>query len=218
MFKHFSNSNNYLKMSQFKNTTGGTGRQLGYFSRKYFFNGRFDSMAPVTKYLLIGFTGIYIFKFIMPERQYVKEFFYHRLALSHGKFHTLITSHFVSVNFLDFAINVFILGYLGSQVEFMFGSAVFRKLILASIGAGAVLLLAMHNRDDSFIKSDAILRGVMMYMILSQPNTVFMLFPFPISIKAKTLGFILVGLDLFTRKFVNFGGTLGAYMVVSGLI
>jgi membrane associated rhomboid family serine protease len=218
MFKHFSNSKNYLRMSQFKiNTNHQAKNQLSYFSKKYFMGGRFDNIATITKYVLMGYAGIYVFKFILPERQYIKEFYYHKLALSHGKYHTLITSHFVSMNFLDFILNMFIMGYIGTQVEFMFGSALFKKLILASMGVGSVLLLTMH-KDDSFIKSDAILRGVMMYMILSQPNTVFMLFPFPISLKARTLGFILVGLDLLTRKYVNFGGTIGAYMVVAGLI
>jgi membrane associated rhomboid family serine protease len=114
-------------------------------------------------------------------------------------------------------LNVFIIGLLGSNFEMMYGSAIYTKLVLSSIGIGSLFLILFH-KDNSFIKSEAILRGIMMYMVLSNPNATFMLFPLPFSIRAKILGILLVVIDLLTKKYVNFGGTFAAAAITTGII
>ena len=214
MFKHFKNLNNNKifqdKLKQHKLTNN--------FSKRNFFN-----MPPgfgfssTTKYLVIGFSGMYLIKLFMNERSYIQEFFYHKYALQYKKIHTLVTSHFVSTNILDFIINVIITGLIGTNLEMMYGSAVYSKLVLSSMALGSLFLILFH-KDNSFIKSEAILRGMMMYLVLANPNASFMLFPLPFSIKAKFLGAILVGIDLLTRKYVNFGGTFAAAAITTGII
>jgi membrane associated rhomboid family serine protease len=213
MFKHFKNQNNKIfqeKLKQHKLTNN--------FSKRNFFNMPPGfSISSTTKYLIIGFSGLYLMKFFMNERSYIQEFFYHKYALQYKKIHTLVTSHFVSTNFLDYIINVVIIGLIGSNLEMMYGGAVYSKLVLSSMVLGSVFLILFH-KDNSFIKSEAILRGMMMFLVLSNPNASFMLFPLPFQIRAKILGILLVVIDLLTKKYVNFGGTFAAAAITTGFI
>jgi membrane associated rhomboid family serine protease len=213
MFKHFKNLNNNKifqeKLKQHKLTNN--------FSKRNFFNMPGFNFSSTTKYLAIGFSGMYLIKLFMDDRSYIQEFFYHKYALQYKKFHTLITSHFVSTNLFDYIMNIVIIGLIGSNIEMMFGSVVYSKLIVSSMALGSLFLILFH-KDNSFIKSDAILRGMMMYLVLSNPNTSFMLFPFPFQIRAKILGALLVLIDILTKKYVNFGGTFAAAAITTGFI
>jgi hypothetical protein len=106
---------------------------------------------------------------------------------------------------------------IGSNIEMFNGAALYSKLILSSMAFGSLFLILFH-KDNSFIKSDAILRGMIMFLVLSNPNASFMLFPFPFQVKAKYLGILLVILDLLTQKYVNFGGTIAAAAITTGFI
>jgi membrane associated rhomboid family serine protease len=191
--------------------------------RRYFSNGFGGgnnplSMLPtITRRIVIAnciFFGIGLF---MNNRQYITEFFYHKYALSHNKYHVLITSHFAKANFFDFLIETFLTGMLGSQLETMMGSQAFLRLVGASVGIGSLLLITMH-KEDSFFKSEAIFRGIVMYYVLSNPNTSFFLFPLPIQIKAMWVGILIVGLDFLSGKWANFGGLAAAFLLTRRMI
>jgi membrane associated rhomboid family serine protease len=191
--------------------------------RRFFSNGFGGgnnplSMLPsVTRRIVIAncvFFGIGLF---MNNRQYITEFFYHKYALKHNKYHVLITSHFAKANFFDFLIETFLTGMLGSQLETMMGSPAFLRLVGASVGIGSLLLLTMHH-EDSFFKSEAIFRGIIMYYVLSNPNTSFFLFPLPIQVKAMWVGILIVGLDFLSGKWANFGGLAAAFLLTRRMI
>ena len=182
-----------------------------------FNNNPFSRIAPITRNILIGNCIIYGIGMFMTNQQYIMEFFYHKYALKHNKWHVLITAHFAKANFFDFFLEGLITGLVGTQLEQMFGSALVKKLVLSSIGIGSLMLITMH-KDDYFFKTEAILRGMIMYFVLVNPNASFYLFPLPIQIQAKWLGIFVVGMDMLTAKYANFGGTFAALMITRGLL
>ena len=153
----------------------------------------------------------------MNHNDYIKTVFYHPLALSHGKYQTLITSHFAKKNFLELTLDSLIVYLIGNQLEFMLGSQVFLRLMLASAGFGTILMVMFH-KQNYFTRTDCLLRGMIMYFVLQNPNQTFILFPLPFNIQAKFLGLIIVGIDLLSGKFANFGGTFAAYALLRGFI
>jgi membrane associated rhomboid family serine protease len=208
-FKNFHNkfnqkSNNFYKYNK-KSFNNGSGFRF------------FDLMPPVTKAVVAANCVIYFIGMFMNEKTYIKEFFYNAYALQHNKFHVLITSFFAKANLFDFLLETVFTALLGSQLEMQIGSQAMKKLVLGSVGIGAVLLVLMHT-DSTFFKSEAIFRALIMYFVFSNPQQVFTLFPFPIQVKALYLGIFVMGLDLISRRWANFGGALSAYALTAGLI
>lgn len=180
-------------------------------------NNMFNRIAPVTRNILLGNCLIYGIGFFMTHQQYIMEFFYHKYALKHNKWHVLITAHFAKANFFDFFLEGLITGLIGTQLELMVGSALMKKIVFSSIAIGSALLVTMH-KDDYFFKTESILRGLIMYFVLMNPNASFFLFPLPIQVQAKWLGVFVVGMDLLTSKYANFGGTFAAFMITRGIL
>jgi membrane associated rhomboid family serine protease len=194
----------------------------GFFktNKKKFSNGfgsMFSQPLPVIKYILYGNCFIYGLSFFMNYNDYIKNIFYHPLALNHGKFQTLVTCHFAKKNFLELSLDSLIVYLIGNQLELMLGSQVFLRLMLASVGFGSILLVLFH-KQNYFTRTDTILRGMIMYFVLQNPNQTFILFPLPFNVQAKFLGMFIVGLDLLTGKYANFGGTIAAYALLRGII
>jgi membrane associated rhomboid family serine protease len=180
-------------------------------------NDFFSNIPPITKFIMYANGFIYGIGFFMSYGDYIKQFFYHNMALKHGKFHVLLTTHFAKGNFFDFVIDTLFTVMIGRQLEFMLGYQNYLKLILTSVGLGSFILLTMHN-ENYFIKSDAIFRAMIMYIVLLQPQAKFMLFPFPIGVPGYVLAGIVLLLDLLTKKWVNFGGAGAALLMSRGLI
>ena len=143
MFKQFSKKIN-IPIRDIKQTIQPK-QKFNYISKKFFFNRGFGNFSPINKYILGGFTVIYMFKFLLPERTYYKEFLYHRLALKHHRYQTILTTHFASLNFLDYILNLFVYGYIGSAFESMFGSHMYTKIIISSVIIGSAIMLAFHK-------------------------------------------------------------------------
>jgi membrane associated rhomboid family serine protease len=200
--KHQKPSNNFFKIGKKK------------FSNGF---GMFTSPGPVVKCILYGQVFIYGMSFFMNYNDYIKNVFYHPLALNYNKYQTLITSHLAKKNFFEFAIDSVILYLIGNQLEFMMGSQIFMRLVLASMGFSSILLVFLH-KDNYFTKTDSILRGIIMYFILQNPNQSFILFPLPINVQAKYLGLLIVGLDLLSQRYANFGGSIAAFALLRGMI
>lgn len=180
--------------------------------------GNFMQMIPpITKFILYANGFIYGIGFFMSYGDYIKQFFYHPLAMKHAKYHVLLTSHFAKGNFLDFALDSLITLLVGRNLELMLGYQQFLRLVLSSIGIGSIFLLMFH-KDNYFVKSDAIFRALIMYILFLNPSAKFMMIPFPIQIPGYVFGIVVLLLDYFTGKWVNFGGTLAGFLMVRGLI
>lgn len=184
------------------------------------FSSPFDNlpgMNPILKGILIGNTLIYFLGFSMSEGQYVRTFLYNRDSIQQGKLQVLLTSHFAKVNFFDYAIDTLLTGLIGLQVSTLSSAVVFQKLISSSVLISMGIMLTMH-KDMYYVKSEAILRGIIMYMIFLNPNMSFYMIPFPFQIRAMYIGVFLVLIDLISRKHCNFGGTIAAYLLTRRLI
>lgn len=189
------------------------------FTQKRFqsnFNNPLSMLPPTVRGIIMANTAIYLLSFTMSKRDFILNFFYNSSALQHGKAYTLLTTHFAKNNFFDYIIETLFTGLMGTQLELMMGTPMFRRLIFGAVGIGTLILLLLHSNDSAFIKSESIFRAVIMFMVLQNPQQSFMLIPFPIKIKALWIGVIICGLDFFTQRWVNFGGTIAAYMMLRG--
>jgi len=174
-------------------------------------------LPPVTKGIIIANCAIYGIGLFMSNRQYITEFFYNQLALRHNKYHVLITAHIAKANFFDFFIETLLTGFIGSSLEPMLTSPVFLRLVMSSMIIGSVLMITMH-KEQTFFKSEAIFRGMIMYFVFRSPTQHFYLFPLPIKIQAFWLGILIVFLDFISGRWANFGGTISAFLLLRGLI
>jgi membrane associated rhomboid family serine protease len=219
MFKHFKTQSFLLQSQQLRQKKIAESNK--FFKHPKRFQSNYPSplqfLPPITKGIIIANCVIYGLGMFMSNRQYITEFFYNHMALQHHKYHVLITSHLAKANFFDFAIETLLTGLIGSQLEPMLTSPVFLRLVLGSMAIGSILLITMH-RDQTFFKSEAIFRGIIMYFVLKNPYQSFMLFPLPINLKAYWIGIFIVVLDLMSGRWANFGGTISAFMLLNGLL
>lgn len=187
--------------------------------KKKFSNGfgMFSAPGTVVKWILYGNCFVYGISFFMNYNDYIKTVCYHPLALNYNKYQTLVTSHFAKKNFLELTLDSLIVYLIGNQLEFVLGSQLFMRLMVASMAFSSIILVFLH-RENYFTRTDSLLRGMIMYFVLQNPNQSFILFPLPINVQAKYLGLFIVGLDLLTGKYANFGGTIAAYALLRGKI
>jgi hypothetical protein len=206
MFKHFNRSK--LNISK---------KILNVQKKNMSSNNIFDSIPTWTKRIVILNTCIFGVGMAMSNREYITNFFYNKYALRHNRIHVLITSHFAKTNFIDYLLDTVITGLLGSQVESMIGSQSFLRLTGLSMCFGSILLIYKHN-DNTFFKTECILRSIIWYIILSNPNQSFILFPLPIPIKAMWIGFFTFFIDVVGHRWANFGGLLAALIIARRLL
>ena len=178
-----------------------------------FFQGGNSTFPPALKLVFIINTIIFGLGFFMNKNDYLKQFLYSHNSFKHGKVLSLVTAHFTKVNWLEFILDNIIIIMLGMLVSMNTpDEMLLQRLILYSIGIGSTLLILFH-KDEYFVKSDAILRGIIMYFVFSQPNHSFLVIPFPFRVKAMHIGLILVFFDLVSQKYCNFGGTIASFIL-----
>lgn len=191
----------------------------GLTKRNFSYQNFGFGLSPVIKLVLGANAFIYFMGFSMDRNQFARSFLYNKTsALTSGKSYTIITCHFAKLNLFEFVFESLIIALIGSNIAMTSGDLVLRKLIGFSVVLSGLFIILGTKDDTVFYKSDAIIRGILMYLVASSPNSSFMMFPLPIQIKALYLGIVMVGLDLFTNKIYNFGGTFTAIALTMGVI
>lgn len=193
---------------------------MNYVSKKSmsFFNGGFPTMIPnAIKYCIGASTLIYILGFTKSYPEYIKTFMFNDNSIRSGNIISLLTCHFTKAGFFDLLIDSFIMVLISSSIVSYTGVAGLNTLIASSIGISSIILL-LTSTGNYHIKSDAIFRGLIWYIIFQNPQSSFFLFPLPIQIKAIYIGYFLVFIDLLTKKPSNFGGSIAAYLLSKGRI
>ncbi len=123
--------------------------------------------------------------------------------------------------------NMLILFFVGRTVEMRWGSKPFLIFYLACGLGSAVAHLAMQYFTDGYapmVGASGAIMGVFVAFAFISPNAEFIIFPFPIPIKAKWLVLIYIGLDLFggfgkvtndnIAHFAHLGGALTGFLIV----
>lgn len=183
------------------------------FGRKSFFSGNFTIVPKIIKYSVFTSFGIYIVGIGMMEPQYIQTFLYNKTQFVNGNVTNVITSHFTKLSLLDLVIDSVITVGIGSSIGMMIGEMAINRLVLSSVGISSLILLLLHN-DGVFYKSEAVLRGLIYYLVFTNPYTSFTLLPFPITIKAVYIGSFLAVIDIISKKHCNFGGAIAAYLLL----
>ena len=186
-------------------------------TRRLFSENFFNRVPEVTRYLIYGNMLFYSFRFVLDRNAYVKELYYHRMAIANGRFHTLLTCHFAKSGFFEFIVDTLILGLVAGQQEMMLGQAALKKMVLCGMGFGSLGLLLFH-RDDYFTKSDAIFKTIIFYFIFSFPGGKIMLFPFPFQIKPIYIAGFSIAIDMLGLKWANLGGSLAGFLLAKRII
>lgn len=183
------------------------------------FQGNFNGIIPNSiKYIIGAGVGIYFLSFTMQGSQYIRTFFYNSENLKNGNILSLATCHVGKSGFLDLLLDSIFLCLLSTNINIMFGQAMLNKLLLSSAIFTTIGLIVFHARDKSYIKSDAFMRGIIYFFVLSNPQQTFYLFPLPIQIKAKYIGLFIAALDIVSKKYANFGGAVAAQLCIMGSI
>lgn len=176
-------------------------------------------LSPVIKMILGAQALIYFIGFPMDMNRYVRSFFYNKdYAASNGKFQTILTCHFAKAGLFDLVIDSVLVGMFGSSILMMGGELLLKKIVCFSVLFSSLILMFGNKSDNNFYKSDALLRGLLFYLIAQNPNTSFLLFPFPFQIKALYIGIAIVALDLYIKKPCNFGGIIAGIALARGLL
>jgi len=153
----------------------------------------------------------------MNYSDYIKTFFYHPLAIKHGKAYTLITAHFAKQGLFDYAIDTLLLVLLGKQMEVLASVTIINKLLISSCAIGSILLIFTHDKNY-FIRTDCVIRSLICYFVLQFPKQGVMLFPLPFLIQGRYIIALMIFFDLLTKKYCNLGGLAGAFLVLKGYI
>ena len=153
--------------------------------------------------------------YTMDVNQYARKFLYNK---NNSNSYTIVTCHFAKLSAFELILDSFILTLIGSNISMMGGDLVLKKLVGFSVVLSGLLMMLTPKDESVYQKSDAIIRGVLMYLIAINPKSSFLLFPFPIQVKAMYLGVVMVLIDLYTNKHCNFGGTFAAIGLTMGII
>jgi hypothetical protein len=203
---------------QFKTIPLKTSQKIFNFQKKNMSNNNlFEDIPTWTKRILLANTFFFGCGFIMKNSDYLSNFFYNKESLDKKRYQVLISSHFVKPSTFNFVIDTLITGLMGRYVEWMLGPQAFLKLLGYSLAFGSTILVYTH-RDHTFTTTECILRSILWYAILSNPNQSFWIFPIPFQIKALYAGILLFAYDILHAKWANFGGLLAAAIIARKLI
>ena len=158
------------------------------------------SLTPVVRDLLIANFAIYVLKWFTP----IEELFALRPLDVTSKFAVclLVTYMFLHGHLFHILFNMFTLWMFGCEVEIALGSKrFFRYYMITGVGAGIFNLLFAWNSPIPIIGASGALYGVLVAFAVLFPDrviTLLIFFVLPVSVKAKYLVAIFIGISLFS--------------------
>jgi membrane associated rhomboid family serine protease len=224
MFRQFSNKSNFNQFnlnlknkvnqgSQFSQGKGNFNQNsfnyksfFGKFSKKNFMQGGGNPIAnllPLTRALVIGNITMYGLSFLYSKRDYTTNFLYNIRSIEKGKILTPITSHFSKNNTIDFAIDTLITALIGNNIESTLGTQLMQRMVLLS-GLGALVITHLTCKQDEFIHPETIVRFIIYFLTVQNPNLQIFLFPLPFQVKIMYVAGIVAFFDLIQNKMYNF--------------
>jgi len=185
-------------------------------SKKFFMNGYgFETLLPVTKSILIGNLLMWGFSWVYNRREVITNFYYNKKSLERGKFHTLITCHFIKNGTLEFLIDSLVIGFVGNNIEAMVGTEFMKRICFLSM-LGSFIIIHLTARNDEFFKPDTFIRIIIYLLAVKNPHYLIYLFPLPLKIKVMYIAGLVGALDIISGKFCNFAPLIASLALTKG--
>lgn len=135
-------------------------------------------------------------------------------SIRHGFLWTLLTYGFLHGNFLHIAINMLLLYLFGRELVVVLGGKLFCWLYFVSALVGGTVWLAFNLNHPSLLMgaSGAVL-GLIIFFICMNPDRPMGFFFIPITIRPRTIGYIIIGFNALGFLFAELprGGDNVAY-------
>ena len=151
-----------------------------------------------------------------------------RLAWTRFHIWQFVTYMFLHANFLHILLNMYALWVFGCEVERMWGPKAFYKYyFITGIGAGliqSIFLLFTPYSEVHIIGASGAVLGVLTAFAVMFPDrqiTILLFFILPVTMKARTLALVFVGISLFSgmrgsadgvAHFAHLGGMVVGYL------
>lgn len=158
--------------------------------------------APVTVTLAAACAVIYLLEVLLLRGGRSPDMAWWALsgdALAQGRWWTLVTHLFLHGNLLHLAVNVAGLWFIGPEVEYMLGRFKFTALYVISGAAGGLLQTAFSLPTAELIGASGSVCGLLLSFTTAYPNVplrALLFFVLPVSLRARTLGFLIMGVSL----------------------
>jgi membrane associated rhomboid family serine protease len=162
------------------------------------------SLTPVVRDLLIANAAIFLLSRFLPVKQFIEPLFaLHPSQVTHNlAVWQLATYMFLHGGWFHILFNMFTLWMFGCDVESEFGSKKFLQYyFITGIGAGLFNVLFAWNADIAIIGASGAIYGVLVAFAVLFPDrviTLLLFFILPVSVKAKYLVAIFIGISLFS--------------------
>lgn len=173
-------------------------------------------------YAIVGlntlFYGLYL---LWPKGNmfaFYNNFTFSHFGLRQGCLHNMFTCHFAQMSLFHWALDSVIAFMFCRNLSQMFGNLFVAKTVLLSMFLGTFFVFmkeAALGVVPPFNGNDAILRGLIFSLIISNPQAQLMLFPLPINIPAWAIAALLLTMDFFTFNSAAFGGVSASYLMVN---
>jgi membrane associated rhomboid family serine protease len=159
------------------------------------------NQSAVVLIIMINVVVFLVGVFTASQAHIWQDYFYlSKEGVAKGFLWQLITFQFFHINFLHILFNCWALYVFGRHVEESQGKARFFRLYFISGVAGGLLFVAIawavsgQMISPRLLGASAGVYGLIAVFARLMPDAPLMIFPFPVSIKAKYLFFILIGI------------------------
>lgn len=159
-------------------------------------------VAPVTVSIAAVCVVVYVLEVVLLRGARAPDIAWWALSgesLAQGYWWTPVTHLFLHGNVLHLAVNVIGLWFLGPEVEYMLGRWKYSALYLISGMAGGLLQTAFSPPTSELIGASGAVCGIVLSFTTAYPNLplrALLFFVLPVSMKARSLGFLIMGLSL----------------------
>ncbi len=173
--------------------------------------GRRPANLTAMHWILYVTIGVFIAQLIV-QNWFQSGAMHHLFALSsdslrNGFVWTLITYGFLHGGLLHIGINLLLLYLFGRELVVVLGGKLFCWLYFGSALVGGAVWLAFNlNQPSTLVGASGAVLGLIIFFICMHPNRPMAFFFIPISIRPRTIGYIIIGFNVIGFLFAELPG------------
>jgi membrane associated rhomboid family serine protease len=163
--------------------------------------------APITNAILILTALATFFAFRRPDLE-ERWIFNPYAILAHKEYYRMLTSGFIHLNWVHFAVNAFSFYNFARLIEILYGAGTLLVIYGASIIGGSLLSLFIHRHHDyRALGASGGVCGLIFASIFLLPGSGVMMYPLPISVPGYVYApiFLVVSFVAHRRQIGNIG-------------